>query len=73
MSEEVATIQEQYEEVLKTGNEAAIKEFLNKQNISDVAELVEENEEREIVIFLLLSVHRAASLFKILEHSNQKE
>jgi magnesium transporter len=72
MSEEEVTIQEQYEEVLKTGNETAIKEFLNKQNISDVAELVEENQEREIEIFLQLSIHRAAGLFKILEHSNQK-
>ena len=58
--------------MLKTGNEAAISEFLNEQNISDVAELIEENEEREIEIFLQLSIHRAASLFKILEHSNQK-
>ena len=72
MPEEIITIQEQYEEVLKTGNEAAIAEFLNQQNISEVAELVEENEERQIEIFLQLSIHRAASLFKILEHSDQK-
>lgn len=72
MPEEIFTIQEQYEEVLNTGNEKSIIDFLNKQNISDVAELVVENEEREIEIFLQLSIHRAASLFKILEHSNQK-
>jgi magnesium transporter len=72
MSDEVATIQEQYEEVLTTGNEAAVIDFLNTQNISDVAELVEENEEKEIEIFLQLSIHRAAGLFKILEHSTQK-
>ena len=52
MSEEEVIIQEQFEEVLNTGNDKAISEFLNKQNISDVAELVEENEEREIEIFL---------------------
>jgi magnesium transporter len=45
---------------------------LNEQNISDVAELLEENEQREMDIFLHLSMHRAVSLFKILEHSNQK-
>jgi magnesium transporter len=72
MSDEIATIQEQYQDVLNTGNDAAISEFLNTQNISDVAELVEENEGREIEIFLQLSIHRAASLFKILEHSDQK-
>jgi len=49
-----------------------ISEFLNQQNISDVAELIEENEEREMDIFQHLSMHRAISLFKILEHSNQK-
>ena len=66
------TIQDQYEEILQTGNDAAISDFLNQQNISDVAELIEENEEREMGIFQHLSIHRAASLFKILEHSNQK-
>jgi Mg/Co/Ni transporter MgtE (contains CBS domain) len=72
MSEEEISIQDQYEEVVQTGNYVAISEFLNQQNISDVAELIEENEEREMDIFQHLSVHRAASLFKILEHSNQK-
>jgi magnesium transporter len=72
MIEEEISIQEQYEEMLDTGNETATGEFLNHQNISDVAKLIEENEEREIEIILYLSIHRAASLFKILEHSSQK-
>ncbi|MDQ2862436.1 MAG: magnesium transporter [Bacteroidota bacterium] len=72
MTEEEIDIQEQYEEILQTGNNAVISEFLNQQNISDVAELIEENEEREMDIFQHLSMHRAISLFKILEHSNQK-
>ncbi|MEO8416868.1 MAG: hypothetical protein ABI472_24610, partial [Ginsengibacter sp.] len=33
---------------------------------------VEDNEEKELEIFLQLSLHRAVSLFKILEHSTQK-
>ncbi len=72
MAEEEIAIQDQYEEILQTGNDTAISEFLNQQNISDVADLIEENEEREMEIFLHLSMHRAISLFKILEHSNQK-
>jgi len=72
MAEEEIDIQEQYEEIVQTGNSAVIREFLNQQNISDVAELIEENEEREMDIFQHLSMHRAISLFKILEHSNQK-
>jgi len=70
--EEEVTLQDQYEEILHSGNQPAITEFLNQQNISDVAELIEENEEREMDIFSHLSTHRAVSLFKILEHSNQK-
>ncbi len=72
MTEEEISVQEQYEEVLETGNERSISEFLNQQNISDVAELIDENEDRGTEIFLQLSIHRAASLFKILEHSAQK-
>lgn len=72
MAEEEITIQDQYEEVIHEGNDAAISEFLNQQNISDVAELIEENEEREMDIFLHLSMHRAVSLFKILDFTNQK-
>jgi len=72
MEEEEVTIQDQYEEILNTGDDIAVSDFLNQQNISDVAELIEEDEEREMGIFQHLSMHRAVSLFKILEHSNQK-
>ncbi len=72
MAEEEVTIQDQYEEILQSGSDAAISDFLNQQNISDVAELIEENEDREMGIFQHLSMHRAVSLFKILEHSVQK-
>ncbi len=72
MTEEETSVQEQFEAVLETGNEMAMSDFLNEQNISDVAELIYENEEREIDILLHLSMHRATSLFKILEHPTQK-
>ena len=72
MIEEEITIQQQYEEILKSGKAAAVKDFLNQQNISDVAVLLKEIPEDETKIFADLSIHRAASLFKILEHSDQK-
>ncbi|HEY5371552.1 MAG TPA: magnesium transporter [Hanamia sp.] len=72
MTEEEISVQEQYENVLKRGDDEVISEFLNEQNISDVAELIYENEDREIEIFLNLSMHRALALFRILEHPTQK-
>jgi magnesium transporter len=73
MTDEEISVQDQFEDVLKTNDDAAISEFLNQQNISDVAELIYENEDRETDIFLHLSLHRAISVFKILEHPTQKE
>lgn len=72
MAEEEILVQEQFEDVLATGNEEAISEFLNEQNISDVAELIDENEDTEIDIFMRLSMHRATGVFKILDHPTQK-
>jgi magnesium transporter len=72
MTEEEISVQEQYEEVLNRGDDVALTEFLNDQNISDVADLIYENEEQEISIFTHLSMHRALGLFKILEHPTQK-
>lgn len=71
MIEKELTIQEQYEEIAKAGNGPELTDFLNNQNISDVAELLYENEDNELDILLHLSMHRATSLFKILEHPTQ--
>ena len=67
MSEEIEKIslQEQFEELLAANDDAGIKEFLNEQNISDVAELIDENEKYETYIISHLSIHRAAALFRI--------
>ena len=72
MTEEEMLVQEQFEDVFNTGSKEAISEFLNEQNISDVAELIDENEDREIDIFMSLSMHRATGVFKILDHPTQK-
>ncbi|MGB4843445.1 MAG: magnesium transporter [Ferruginibacter sp.] len=66
------SIQDQFEEVIASEDKLAIQNFLNNQNISDVAELIYENEEYETQIISLLSINRASSVFKILELSAQK-
>ena len=66
------TIQEQFEAIIKTEDKLLIREFLDDQNISDVAQLVEEFSEYESSIIANMSVHRAASVFKILYLSVQK-
>ena len=70
---EFISLQEQFEEVIASENKLAIQEFLNDQNISDVANLVYENSDYESQIISHLSIHRAASVFKILDLSEQKK
>ncbi|MEO6721417.1 MAG: magnesium transporter [Ferruginibacter sp.] len=65
-------IQQKFEEIIASKDKLSIQEFLNSQNISDVAELIYENESYESQIISHLSLHRAASVFKILELSTQK-
>ena len=74
MSLEVDEIsrQQQFEEVIASEDKLAIQDFLNDQNISDVANLIYENEDYECQIISLLSIHRAASVFKIIELPTQK-
>lgn len=69
---EQQTILEQFEAIIKTENKLQIREFLDDQNISDVAMLVEEFPDFESNIIAGMSVHRAASVFKILDIGIQK-
>lgn len=66
-------IREEFERLLAEGNRMRIHEFLNNLNISDVALLIEEQEDQATDIIASLSVHRAASTFKILELGIQKQ
>jgi magnesium transporter len=66
------SLQQQFEDVIASENQLAIKEFLNDQNISDVANLIYENADYETQIISHLSIHRAASVFKILDAAEQK-
>ncbi len=65
-------IQEQFERILQAEDKMRMHEFLNNLNISDVSVLIEENEDRATEIIASLSVHRAASTFKIMELGIQK-
>jgi len=67
------SLQQQFEEVIASEDILRIQDFLNDQNISDVANLIYENEKYEGQIISHLSLHRAASVFKILEFPTQKK
>jgi magnesium transporter len=66
------SLQQQFEEVIASEDKLAIKDFLNDQNISDVANLIYDNKDYETQIIAHLSIHRAAGVFKILDASEQK-
>lgn len=66
------SLQQKFEEVIASEDKLKIQDFLNHQNISDVANLIYENEEYESQIMAHISLHRAASVFKILELPTQK-
>lgn len=66
------TLHEQFEAIIQTEDKLDIKDFLNDQNISDVADLVYEFPDYESSIIANMSVHRASSVFKILEFPTQK-
>lgn len=66
------TLQQQFEEIISSEDKLSIQVFLNDQNISDVANLVYDNPDYESQIISHLSIHRAASVFKILDAGEQK-
>src|SRR3982750_4524875 len=65
-------ISEQFEQLIETGDKLAMSEFLNAQNISDVAELIYEFPDYESQIIANMAMHRAASVFKILDITEQR-
>ena len=70
----VENINKQFEKLLvETGSEIAIREFLDDQNISDVAELINDFPGQEAFIIKNMSIHRAVSVFKIIDLSVQKQ
>jgi magnesium transporter len=70
--EQEVPLKEQFETLMLREDKLEIQEFLNNQNISDVAELVDEFQDYESQILANMSIHRAASVFKIIDLPAQK-
>lgn len=70
--EETISLQDQFDEAIASNDKLTVQDFLNNQNISDVAQLISDNEEYETQIISILSPHRAVSTFKILDVPEQK-
>ncbi len=62
-----------FEYLLESGNEDATRIFLDHQNISDVADLIHEFPDQEAFIITHMKINRAASVFKVLDLSEQKK
>lgn len=70
--EEALPLEEAFEEVIAQDNKLAISEFLNDQNISDVAHLIYEYPDYETQIIANLNIRRASGVFKILDFAEQR-
>ena len=68
----IEQLKQEFEHLLQTGDVAEIRAFLDDQNISDIAALVDEYPEQETRIIAGMAIHRAAGVFKILELSTQQ-
>ena len=66
-------LKEELESIIESGDSNALHDFLDHQNISDVADLVYELEEYDSQIIAAMSVHRAVGVFKILDFGAQKK
>ena len=64
---------EQFEQLIAQEDKLEIREFLDDQKISDVADLINEYPQYEAQIIANMAIHRAASVFKILDIAQQKD
>ncbi|GAB4092281.1 magnesium transporter [Flaviaesturariibacter terrae] len=65
-------LKQEFEHVLQSEDPQALHQFLDQQNITEIADLVYEEPERGSEIVSAMSVHRAAGVFRILEFGMQK-
>lgn len=65
-------LRERFEDLSRENDPARLAEFLNDQNISDVAELIDADEETALNVMTVLEMQRAAGVFKILDLYVQK-
>jgi magnesium transporter len=66
-------LKEQLEAILESNDTQLLQQYLDEQNISDVAELVYELPDYDSQIIAAMSVHRAVGVFKILDFAAQKK
>jgi magnesium transporter len=71
--EQQPDISEQFAQLITREDKLEIREFLDDQKISDVAELINEYPEYEAQIIANMAVHRAVSVFKILDIAQQRD
>ncbi len=69
---EQLSLAEQFEQLMAKNDKLEMRDFLNHQNISDVAELLNEYPDFEAQIIANMAIHRAVSVFKILDLTAQK-
>ena len=67
------SLTDQFTSLLEQGDRKSMQNFLDDQNISDVAELIAEFPDEEATILSSLSNHRAVGVFKILDIGTQKD
>src|SRR5215207_8374906 len=72
MSTELENVKEQFLHLIRQEDVLQMREFLNDQNISEVAELINDFPEYSSQIIGNMSIHRASSVFKILDLPAQK-
>lgn len=70
---EQPTLFDRFETLISAEDTLEIRSFLNDQNISDVAALIDEYPEYAARIIAHMAVHRAVGVFKILDITQQKE
>lgn len=66
-------LKQQLEVIIESGDRKQLHDFLDQQNISDVADMVDELPDYDSIIIAAMSVHRAVSVFKILDLAIQKD
>lgn len=75
MSEELVQeldFKQQFEEVRASNDRLAMTAFLNDQNISEIAEMLDDHPEYESDVMNCMDLHRSAMVFKILDVPAQK-
>ncbi len=67
------TLRDDFNRIREEQDPASLRTFLDDQNISDIAEWLDDETELATEIIASMSMHRAVSVFKILDLSLQKQ